>query len=627
MNHQPFSNTRWSLVRAWCTALVCGGSVWAQTDFTDTFNTGTDVGWKHFDLSVAGLPGGPYGTYTFPPVRDARGYRITSIANPVPGDFGPGRAFSYREAVYTRGQFLVDVIDWTVLPDVAFGFLFRANTVGAGTTAGYVMNYNALDEDLQLNVVEGEAATVTIAETPVYMDPERFDYRWELTTWGGNLLGRVFQDPDFDSPIASVFAIDETTASGVTGLFNFDRDGGAAAGAVVAASTFDNYVATAPAAGSLAPVVIELLPTPASGSHEGRPLFKVAVLDRDTTVKPDSFVLTVDDVAVPSSGANGFTVGSGVQVPNNAETFPGATLTYTPAANMTAGRHRASVVYEDSTGAKHTNNWVFSADYFVKGAISPGARGFNVRFTQAEQQAGGLGDSLQRAFLQLATNSPIAAGFETNLVAEVINYSQKAVIPEGGSDGNFEGDQPFPGQTEESPTDNSAMEITCWLDLPAGTTRFGVVSDDGFQLSSSALSVSPILSRVNGSTANVEFSVFAAEAGLYPFTLVWYENTGGAHLEWFVVLESGEKVLVNTPGAPAAYVSATTTAAVSLLASPLLSGAYIAVDSAVVDAAAKTITVPVPVASTVFYRVSSASGEISIQGIHREGDSLVIRYQ
>lgn len=627
MNHQSFPITRWSLVRGFCTGLVLAGSAWAQTDFTDTFNTGTDDGWKHFDLSVAGLPGGPYGTYTFPPSGLGRGYRITSIANPVAESFGPGRAFSYREAVYTRGQFVVDVIDWTILPDVAFGFLFRANTVGAGTTAGYVMNYNALDEDLQLNVVEGEAATVTIAETPVYMDPERHDYRWELTTWGGNFLGRVFQAPDFDSPVASVFAIDETTASGVTGLFNFDRDGGAAAGTVVAVTTFDDYSAKAPAAGSLAPVVIELLPTPAAGSHDGRPLFKVAVLDRDTTVKPDSFVLSVDDVAVPSGGANGFTVASGVQVPNNEQTFPGATLTYTPAANLVAGRHRAQVIYEDSTGTKHTNDWNFVADYFVNGATSPGARGFNVRYTQAEQQAGGLGNSLQRAFLQLATNSPITAGIETNLVTEVINYSQKAVIPDGGSDGNFEGDLPFPGQTEESPTDNSAMEITCWLDLPAGTTRFGVVSDDGFQLSSSALTPSPILYRVNGSTANVEFSVFAAQAGLYPFTLVWYENTGGAHLEWFVVLESGERVLVNTPGAPAAYVSAITASTVSVVAATTLDGSYAPVTGATVDTTAKTIVVPTPSASTQFYRVSNSGGDVTIQGISLVGETVVIRYQ
>ncbi len=607
--------------------VVTGGRALAQTDYFTDFNAGTDTGWKHFDLSVAGLPGGPYGTYTFPP--DGNGglaYKISSIANPAPEQFGPGRAFSYRDTLYTRGQFTVDVLDWTSLPDVAFGFLFRANSIGAGDTVGYVMNYNALDEDLQFNTVESEAAVDTIAQIHLYMDPARFDYRWQLTTWGANMLGLVFQLPDTSNPIGSVFAVNDITASGRTGLFNFDRDGGAPAKEVVATTTFDNYLATAPAAGSLGPVAIELLPTPLSGTHEGRPLFKASVLDRDTAVKVDSFALSIDGVPLAANATDSFTVTAGVQVPDNPETFPGATLLYSPEANLSVGPHQVQLVFEDSGGAKHTNNWTFTADYYVNGATTPGARGFNVRFNQAQKQDGGLGNSLQRAFLQLAPDSPIPLLYSTNLVTQAINYSQKAVVPEGGTDGNFADDQPFPGQTDGGPTDNMAMEVTCWLDLPAGTTRFGLVSDDGVQLTSSALSVNPILARVNGGTANVEFTAFAAQAGLYPFTLVWYENTGGAHLEWFVILNNDEKVLVNAPGAPAAYVSATSTAVVSLLQSATLSGTYSPVEGAVVDSTAKTITTPTPLGTT-FYRASNASGSIAIAQISLSGGNVVIRYE
>ncbi|MFM7101378.1 MAG: hypothetical protein ACKO3N_09420, partial [Verrucomicrobiota bacterium] len=67
---------------------------------------------------------------------------------------------------------------------------------------------------------------------------------------------------------------------------------------------------------------------------------------------------------------------------------------------------------------------------------------------------------------------------------------------------------------------------------------------------------------------------------------------------------------------------ATVAPAVQLLSSSTLGGAYSAVAGAVVDAAAKTITVPSP-AGTTFYRVSGTSGNVSISV---SGANVTIKY-
>jgi len=595
-----------------------------RADYATDFNNGTTAGWKHFDLtSLLNSMGvtGRYATYTFPPDgRGGQGYRIDAVANPLPGDFGPGRASSYRPETYSRGLFTVDLLDWTELPDVAFGFLFRANDIGPGTTRGYIMNYLPTDDVLQFNTVENEAAGTTLADATILLDPLTHNYRWELSTWGPNLVGRVFQLPDTQNPIASVWVIDHTTSSGVTGLFNYDQQGTAPAGTTVASTTFDNFSAVIPPISSLAALTVELSPTPGSGVHEALPVFKVAVLDRETSVRADSFELKVDGLIVPPGS---FEVTPSVAMPSNANPFPGATLRYAPSSRLSAGVHTALVVFASHTGGKQTNEWWFTSDYFTTPAGSGGTRGFQVHLTQANQQEVGLGDSLQRALRQLAPNSPIAALYSTKLIANTINYSQKALDDPPGTDGAFDGDESIPGQMPGGSTDNYALEATCWLDLPLGTTTFGVISDNGFQVTSSALRLNPILGRLNGGNANVQFSAYAEVAGLYPFTLVWYENNGGAHLEWFVVRENGAKILVNTPGAPTAF--ATLLAPnVRLLAASTLRGDYASVLNATTDLSTKSITVPSPSVATTYYRVEEA---VWIREITLSGGNIIIRYE
>jgi hypothetical protein len=64
----------------------------------------------------------------------------------------------------------------------------------------------------------------------------------------------------------------------------------------------------------------------------------------------------------------------------------------------------------------------------------------------------------------------------------------------------------------------------------------------------------PRLGEFNGERASSDtiISLDVPQAGVYPFRLVWFEDTGAANLEWFTVLEDGTKILLNDPENPAA---------------------------------------------------------------------------
>jgi hypothetical protein len=57
----------------------------------------------------------------------------------------------------------------------------------------------------------------------------------------------------------------------------------------------------------------------------------------------------------------------------------------------------------------------------------------------------------------------------------------------------------------------------------------------------------PALGENDGDStgAEVTFSFIVPTAGVYPFRLVWFEGNGGAHVEWYSVTASGERILIN----------------------------------------------------------------------------------
>jgi len=194
-------------------------------------------------------------------------------------------------------------------------------------------------------------------------------------------------------------------------------------------------------------------------------------------------------------------------------------------------------------------------------AVKPDAPGFRVRVVQARYDAL-LSASIARAEAQLAgtlidfaAGQPYAneadltyAGADGYFVDEdVINYDEV----QGGS-GNFTTDELVPGIPGTGlHADNFAAEILTYLELAPGYYKFGVNSDDGFQLKVGLPVRDPMEAMVLGAfdgargASDSLFSFIVEKAGAYPFRLVWFENAGGANVEFFSIASDGTKVLIN----------------------------------------------------------------------------------
>jgi len=103
-----------------------------------------------------------------------------------------------------------------------------------------------------------------------------------------------------------------------------------------------------------------------------------------------------------------------------------------------------------------------------------------------------------------------------------------------------------PGTTGS--TDNFVAEALTYLVLPQGLVTMGVTSDDGFQLQIGAVnpgdrysSNAVVVESYNGGRSHsdsiVTFNV--AKAGLYAARLLYYNDTGGASVEWYTFPPAG----------------------------------------------------------------------------------------
>ncbi|MBN8247019.1 MAG: hypothetical protein J0L84_06200, partial [Verrucomicrobia bacterium] len=345
-----------------------------------------------------------------------------------------------------------------------------------------------------------------------------------------------------------------------------------------AGNRYLNYLAFVPVAdaGVQRPAVTSVLPANGSVTATTEARIEAVIQNRDTRLAPETVVLLVNDLGV---------------APTVSPTDSGARVDYTfPTLPARDAVQRARLIFADSEGVFQTNDWSFAFTYPELDPATrlggPGPeRGLKVRVTQSEENGE---NSLERAEAQLAANSTIVKVYDTTVTAAAVNYSQNGI--DGGTDGYFEGDEAIPGQADGIGTDNYAMEVAAFLDLPAGVTRFGVQCDDGYKLASGLNlgAASPPLAFHNGGPADETFDVVVPVAGVYGFRFVWYERGGGAHVEWFTVdRATGVRTLVNAAGGVASYTSAIVPAGVQALGSSTLGGPYLAVTGAVVDSQAK----------------------------------------
>ena len=197
------------------------------------------------------------------------------------------------------------------------------------------------------------------------------------------------------------------------------------------------------------------------------------------------------------------------------------------------------------------------------GVVNQNTPGFLVKVRQADavlaatldraerQLAGTLIDPVTtQPYLNVADSGPGPEGVFSE--SGVINYDDDPLDA-----GFFAGDQAvpgIPGSTVDS-RDNFAVEITGYLDLPAGVQTIGVRSDDGFRLTIGnsprdffALTVG--LAATGPGT--VETVLVVPQAGVYPIRLVWWEAQGDGNCELYTVNRLGERTLINDRSQPAA---------------------------------------------------------------------------
>lgn len=349
------------------------------------------------------------------------------------------------------------------------------------------------------------------------------------------------------------------------------------------------------------------------------PSLQATIQNRDTSVKTNSIVLRVNgNVVTPAlqSDANGATVSY--------------SLAPLPPPNSTV---TARLTFADDQNVTQTNDWSFTLAYK---SLDPANRqlgpakdsGFNVRVVQAPQGSG-LENSLTRAEAQLAANSTIVATVSTNFTADVINFNKVQATA-----GVFDNDSLVPGiDPDVNGLDDFAVEITAYLDLSAGVHRFGVISDDGYKIASGKnladVSATP-LGFHNGGPANETFDFVVSQAGLYPFRMVWYERGGAAYAEWFSVdIATGERTLINDPAqakAVKAFRSVTLAPVLKLESAAVITGPFALEAGAIVDAQAKTITIPVGNTSARFFRIDSDT-QRKLTTIKLAGNQLTIGYQ
>lgn len=356
-----------------------------------------------------------------------------------------------------------------------------------------------------------------------------------------------------------------------------------------------NYLVFAPAGAAVAPPLVAFAsPAPNSINLLPDDLEQIVILNGDKSVALGSVKLSFDGKDVTSAATI-------------ASIATGVSILFRPASDLAlSSTHTNALTFSDTSAPAQTftNQWTFKVANLpvlkAAWASAPGSgrtNGFNIKIHKARNSAQGLlfPNIASRAELQVAdrlndadTGKPYvneAAGPNGDgLYAEtkVINYSQ-----DGTDRGAFPGDQPFPHLSPADVPDPNhfAMAVTAYLELSAGLHRFGVRRDDGFKLTSgpsfaaadATLALGAFEPDGESGTATTEFDFVVEADGVYPFRLIWFENTGGADVEWYSVNRtSGAATLINDPGKPdsvKAYMSRVSAPSVTLqILNPRVSG-------------------------------------------------------
>jgi hypothetical protein len=629
---------------------------------SDDFNDGNDTlpapGWTHYSITGfynPAFPGGycPYGGTTFAFPDDGNGgkaYRITAAATIYPPTgtdaFGVGnaRGGSYRADVAYPLRFsqAVDLLAWNTNWNQAAGLLWHAQNIYLGSTDGYCAVYAAAYHNLYISVLNNEVPTTVgrLVDGSVTPDPTH-RYRLEASCHDGEtFLFTLFDKSQPNSPWPSVIGQDVSWEGGVGGLFVFEQDYPSTTGAD---ATFDNYVATEPASGTLPATVTDLSPTPAGKASVMYPTVTVGILNRDTQVDTTSILLCMDGVWIPNASLQPIDTQVHRPLNTNTKDFDGATVTYSNGILYAWGSvHTNSVAFMDNTSTWQTNTWTWTTAYpylFASNSLPLGSlsvRGFDTRMVQSTNGGVNLDNSLARALQQLAIPPTIPIDQTATSIVQVLNWNEVSAPPNN-----------VPGLCPGGSI-NIAVQSLAYLELTAGVHRFQINTDDRAGLYSGVNLADPnaqALWENPDDTDNTTFDFVVEAAGLYPVRCIWEQTGGGAVLQlWSTNFVTGDpEVLINDPGNPAGVVKAWYP--IACRSSLSAAGTY-SVDSTAVNAlnttgivssdcsstvvgsmvTGGTFTVPVVAGATHFYRLDGPRAT-KITNISKGVSSVVITYQ
>jgi hypothetical protein len=286
----------------------------------------------------------------------------------------------------------------------------------------------------------------------------------------------------------------------------------------------------------------------------------------------------VDDGASVNQGTVAMTFNGTAVTPSITKAGAITTIAYKPTDSyLPPGTNAATVIYSDTAtpSASVTNTWQFvvhnwttfpmiPASFAVPAsAIDMNSSGFSVdcysmtnitrgnNVAETERQ-------LARGYIDPATSQPYPNLFSQGTLpggrhlVPMINWNQTA--PANANDfngGNNNFDTLFPGQPASGDYNYIAAEAIAYVELKKGLYQFGNNNDDGFRLTTAANPKDLNFALQLGiDAANPALYWFFVEAdGIYPMRLIYWEGTGGATHEHFVVEPfSGARRLINDRG-------------------------------------------------------------------------------
>lgn len=333
--------------------LYCQRRVIAQSD---NFDDGNDTGWIRYSaLTIVGAPV----TFSFP--TDDLGGKAYRFQCPAPSvdAAGPARALSYPSNIRSDFFTAVDLAGFDKDLNQAFGYVFRGETIGLGTTTGYILNYDTQQSSggrgqLQINRVVGERDNGTIGAANVTLDPNR-RYRLVLTASGADFEARIYDLADLTSPLASFPANDSTYSQGIVGLFNYSRftpvtDKSAGR----ADTTFDNYLTAEKAPSSV----------PSPGTPHGvvgmpqvvirLPMSRANFYPAASGVSFTATTLTTNTIKTTRMFLNDVDVSAKLVASGSSSNL---SVVFKELSSNTV--YDGRIVLEDFAGRKSTNEWTF----------------------------------------------------------------------------------------------------------------------------------------------------------------------------------------------------------------------------------------------------------------------------